>query len=113
MSADVHQSAGHLCARCWAFGPRGRNEWLRAASALCIALGLPKREWHESGFRNGWLQETAQRHRITAWVDAGRTDQPTVAFGWLAKDVLTAACADLEAMEAELQRSRVRPATHR
>ncbi|WP_406128019.1 hypothetical protein [Streptomyces sp. NBC_00989] len=107
LRADVHMN-GHLCPRCWQFQPRGRNTWSRAASALCIALALP-RGWHDSGLRTTWLQDAAQQHGITAWHDTQGVLAPAAPFDWIPAHVLTAAAADLTALEEEFQRSRIPP----
>ncbi|MBC9729993.1 hypothetical protein [Streptomyces sp. TRM68367] len=109
LRADIHLT-GHLCPRCWGLQPRGRNQWVRAASALYIALGLG-REWHNSGFRTTWLEETARHHGVTAWHDAPRdTPLPSGPFSWLPGGVLDAAAADLAKRDDEFNRSRVQPA---
>lgn len=109
LRADVHVS-GHLCRRCWDLQPRGRNAWSRAASALYAALGLP-RTWHDTGYRAGWLEATAKRHGVTAWHDVPRaTEPPAEPFGWIARDVLEAAAADLTHQEEQFEQSRIPPA---
>ncbi|MFC8389898.1 hypothetical protein [Streptomyces sp. NPDC057238] len=108
LKSDVHVSA-HLCPRCWDAQPRGRNAWCRAASALYVALALP-RTWHHSGFRTGWLEDAARRHGVTAWHDAPKdTPPPSEPFGWISPDVLEAAAADLAHLEEEFERSRIAP----
>lgn len=119
MRADLHMAGKPLCPSCWAFQPRGRSAWTRAASALCRALGLDRRTWHECGFRASWLEDAARRHGVTAWTDAPAADAaPAVTgaaapFAWIDDEVLAAARADLEAMEDEFQRSRVQPTARR
>ncbi|MEF9908626.1 hypothetical protein ACQSMD_33400 [Streptomyces flavovirens] len=106
LRSDVHLT-GHLCSPCWSARPRGATSWGRAASALAIRLQLG-RHWTESGFRQGWLQEIARRHRITAWHDAPSTaTAPDAPFGWLPADAFDQAAAELERREAEFNRSRI------
>jgi hypothetical protein len=101
--------SAHLCPRCWNAQPRGRNAWFRAASALYVALALP-RAWHDSGFRTGWLQDVARHHGVTAWYDVPRdTPPPSEPFAWISPDVLEAAAADLRAREEEFERARIAP----
>lgn len=108
LRADVHV-AGHLCPVCWDLQPRGRNSWCRAASALGIALDLP-RTWHTTGFRAGWLEAAARVHHVTAWHDVPRdTPAPSEPFGWIPPDVLAAAAADLQARNEEFERARIAP----
>ncbi|MGA5552639.1 hypothetical protein [Streptomyces pseudogriseolus] len=108
LRADIHMS-GHLCLSCWALQPRGRSAWSRAASALYAALQLP-REWH-TGYRSGWLEAAALHHGITAWYDAPRgTALPAEPFGWIPREVLEAAAAELQDQEDAFQRSRIPPA---
>ncbi|MFJ9149137.1 hypothetical protein ACIRP7_13910 [Streptomyces sp. NPDC102270] len=108
LRADVHVS-GHLCLRCWGLQPRGRNSWARAASALYVALALP-RAWHDTGYRSGWLETTAKRYGVTAWHDVPRaTEPPDEPFGWIAPDVLEAAAADLARQEEAFEQARIPP----
>lgn len=110
--SDIHVS-GHLCPSCWDRQPRGRATWTRAASALYVALDLP-RAWHHTGYRTGWLQTAAQHHGVTAWHDVPRdTPAPDEPFGWLTPDVLEAAAADLQARDEEFQRSLIPPTARR
>ncbi|MGX1784067.1 hypothetical protein ACWIGF_23315 [Streptomyces diastaticus] len=111
--ADVHLG-GVLCLRCWAYQPRGRTAWSRAASALCLALQLDKRLWHENGMRSAWVEQVARKRGVQAWHDAAQgnpvPDPPAEPFGWINPDDLDAAASVLAALEAEFQRARVRPA---
>ncbi|MFJ8607346.1 hypothetical protein ACIRH0_09175 [Streptomyces sp. NPDC093675] len=109
LKSDVHVSA-HLCPSCWDAQPRGRNAWSRAASALYVALALP-RAWHTAGFRTGWLEEAAKHHGVTAWHDVPRdTPPPSDPFGWLDPAVLEAARADLTRQEEAFEQARIPPA---
>lgn len=109
LRADVHLS-GHLCARCWDVQPRGRNEWVRAAAALYVAVDPgPRRTWYGNGMRDAWLERTAQQHGIRAWHDTRDAPAPAALFDWIPADVLTAAAADLVALEAEHLRSLTPP----
>jgi len=109
LRSDVHL-AGHLCPRCWDVQPRGRNEWVRAAAALYVAVAPgPRSTWYGNGMRDGWLERTAQQHGITAWHDTTGTPAPAAPFDWIPVGVLTAAAADLVALEEEFRRSTVPP----
>lgn len=111
LRSDVHVS-GHLCSRCWDVQPRGRNEWVRAAAALYVAVAPgPVRTWYGNGMRDAWLERTARQHGITAWHDTRDTPAPAAPFDWIPADVLTAAAADLVALEEEFRRSLVPPGT--
>jgi hypothetical protein len=109
LRADIHLAA-HLCSRCWDLQPRGRNEWVRAAAALYVAVDPgPRHLWYGNGTRDGWLDRTARQHRITAWHDTSGAPVPLTPFDWIPADVLTAAAADLTALEADYQRSLIPP----
>lgn len=108
MRSDIHCSGLPLCARCWTASPRGYNTWSRAASALAIRLDLP-RAWKESGIRQSWLEEAANRYGIVAWcdVDTRTTLAPSTAFGWLDAGAVEAAAVDLTAREVQFNASRL------
>jgi hypothetical protein len=73
------------------------------------ALGLP-RVWHDTGYRAGWLETAAKRHGVTDWHDVPRaTEPPAEPFGWITRDVLEAAAADLARQEEAFEQARVPP----
>jgi hypothetical protein len=111
LRSDIHCSGRHLCPHCWTFGPRGYNRWVRSASALCLLLDLG-RQWHDSGLRSGWLQQTAQQCGITAWYDVpSRILAPSEPFGWIAPEKVDRARAELARLEEEFNRSRIQLTT--
>ncbi|MTE22622.1 hypothetical protein F0L17_26710 [Streptomyces sp. TRM43335] len=106
--ADVQFSPHYLCRQCWPLQPVSAHRVARSGMALVALLGLG-RQWRE-GFRQGWTQNAAVRHRIAAWTDTGPTvAPPTERFGWITTEAAEAA-AELEDLEDEFTRARRPPA---